>query len=441
LRNNEICENIKEKTAAFLYIATGLASQHVPINFNFLKQIIMKVCGLDVHKDSIFCAIYNGKTYTEVKVYETFTNSILSMGNYLQSEGVKRVAMESTSTYWIPIWDILVEMGFELTLVNSNQTKQMPGRKGDEEDAQWISLLLHKGLLRGSMIPGPIIQELRVYSRKYTKLVQQQTQALVKMDRIMVISGIRISSCVSNLGNKSVMNIVNALIEGEINPDKLSSLVYANRENKRTGKLREALTGNLKDSHRRELKWAKQEYDLYDEQAGECLVEMQRICELYYSKEMELITTIPGISLVSAMIIIAETGADMSVFENSGKLTGWAGLRPRNDESAGKYKSTATTKGNKYLRAILVQIACAASRTKGSYFMEKFNRLAIRKSRKKALVAIARKILVITWNLLNDKSPYNPNLVHIYDPVKVSAKIAYHEKEIEKAAKLLNKAV
>jgi len=183
---------------------------------------------------------------------------------------------------------------------------------------------------------------------------------------------------------------------------------------------------------------------------------MRRICQEHYSKEIELIKSIPGVSDVSAMIIIAETGGDtctvyevrgMSVFENSGKITGWAGLRPRNDESAGKYKSTATTKGNKYLRSILVQVSWAASRIKNGWFNEKFNKLVIRKSRKKALIAIARKVLTVTWNVLYYQKPYfvlrtkykyNPLLVHVYDPVKVEAKINYHQREVERMQKLLN---
>jgi len=398
----------------------------------------MKTCGLDVHKESIFCAIYDGKSYSEVKEYATTTPDIRQMGEYLREEGVKKVAMESTSTYWVPVWDILLEKGFELMLVNPFQIKQMPGRKSDVKDAQWIACLLHKGMLRGSMIPAAMIQELRIYSRKYTKLQEQKTRSLQKMDRIMVMCGFRISSCMSKLGTKSIMLIIQALINGENHPKALESLVYGNTENKKSGKLRDALTGNLKEHHRVQLKWEKQEYDMFEQQTQECLEEMRRICVTHYSKEMELLKSIPGISDVSAMIIIAETGADMSVFENSGKITGWAGLRPRNDESAGKYKSTATTKGNKYLRSILVQVSWAASRIKNGWFKEKFNRLAMRKSRKKALIAIARKLLTVTWNVLYFKTPYNPKMVHIYEPLKVEAKINYHQREMERMQKLLN---
>jgi len=398
----------------------------------------MKTCGLDVHKDSIFCAIYNGKSYSEVKEYSTTTPKIRQMGEYLRSEGVTKVAMESTSTYWVPVWDILLEMGFELMLVNPFLIKQMPGRKSDVKDAQWIACLLHKGLLRGSMIPSPVIQQLRTYSRKYTKLQEQKTRSLQKMDRIMVMCGFRIGSCMSNLGTKSVMLIIQALIMRETNPEVLEKLVYGNTANKKSGKLREALTGNLKEHYRVQLEWEKQEYDLFEIQTEQCLTRMRSICQEYYSREMELIKTIPGISEVSAMIIIAETGGDMSVFENSGKITGWTGLRPRNDESAGKYKSCATTKGNKYLRSVLVQVSWAASRIKNGWFKEKFNRLAMRKSRKKALIAIARKLLTVIWNVLYYKMPYNYQLVHIYDPIKVEAKINYHQMEMERMQKLLN---
>jgi transposase len=145
----------------------------------------MKTCGLDVHKDNVFCAIYNGKEYSEVKEYETTTPKIRSMGEYLRSEGVEKVAMESTSTYRVPIWDILLEMGFELMLVNPFLIKQMPGRKSDVKDAQWIACLLHKGLLRGSMVPSPIIQELRTYSRKYTKLQEQTCAEPVEVRHVL----------------------------------------------------------------------------------------------------------------------------------------------------------------------------------------------------------------------------------------------------------------
>jgi transposase len=204
------------------------------------------------------------------------------------------------------------------------------------------------------------------------------------------------------------MLIVDALIRGYSEPDYLTGLVYGNTKNKQSGKLKDALSGNVKEQHRKQLEWAKEEYDMYQKQIADCLKVMKRICDEHFSLVVRLLQTLPGISQISAMTIIAETGGDMSVFENSGKITGWTGLRPRNDESAGKFKSTATTKGNKYLRSILVQCAWAASRMKGSYFKDKFSRMAMRKPRKKALICIARKLLVVIWNVLTYSVEYNP---------------------------------
>jgi len=397
----------------------------------------MKTSGLDVHKDKIFCAIYDGKINSEVKEFTTTTNSIRSMGDYLRSENVKKVAMESTSSYWVPIWDILNEMGFEQKLVNPYQIKQMPGRKSDIKDAQWIAKLLYQNMLSGSLVPSPLIQELRSYTREYRKLVEQQTKVLTQMDRALVMCGIRLSSCISNMSSKSALQIIKALIDGKTDAPYLTSLVYGNRKNKESGKLKECLTGNMKEHHRIKLMICKQQYDLFEKQIEFYLNQMQKLCVEHFNDDITNLTSIPGVSIISAMIIIAETGGDMSAFENSGKFTGWTGLRPRNDESAGKFKSTATTKGNKQLRSIIVQVAWGASRKKGSYFMDKFQKMAIRKSRKKALVAIGRKILVIIWHVLKEKTQYNPSLVHIYDPVKVENKIKYHEREIEKAKKLI----
>lgn len=397
----------------------------------------MKVCGLDVHKDSVFCAIYNGKKHNEVRNYATLTPCLYEMGEYLQSEGVHRIAMESTGIYWIPIWNVLEAMGFELLLVNPYLIKQMPGRKSDVKDAQWIATLLYKDLLRSSLVPDATIRELRSYSRKYVKLQQRRTSIIQQIERTLEMCGIRITSYVSNNSGKSIDRVVKSIIAGEKNPEELELLIHGRIRKKHGFQIRKALTGFIVDHHRFTLELLDQERSLIEKQAEQCLEKMREICYKKYSKEMELLVTVPGISELSALLLIAETGADMRAFESSNKFAGWTGLRPRNDESAGKYKSTATTKGNKYLRTTLVQIAWAASRTKGSYFCNKFARLAMRKSRKKALIAIARKIAVIIWNLLSNDQPYNANLLPVYDPDKIKAKIRYHQREEERLSKII----
>ena len=404
--------------------------------FMLNQKSYMKTAGLDVHKDSIFCAVFNGKHYSDVEVFETFSTSIRKLGDYLKEAEVKRVAMESTSIYWVPVWNILYEMGFELMLVNPFLIKQLPGRKSDVKDAQWIAQLLYKDMLRGSFVPGERIQELRSYTRSYSKLQQRIVRMLTKMDNILVQAGIRLGSLVSDIGGKSMLGVIDALITGERDAVRLRKLVYANKKNKENGKLAAALTGCMKEHHRFNLQMAKAEDDLMIKQSAEYIEKIEAICLRDFPRQSVLLKTIPGVSRISSAVIIAETGADMKVFENSGKLSGWVGLRPKNDESAGKYKSTAITKGNRYLKPILVQIAWAASRSKGSYFKDKFNRLSMRKSSKKALIAMARKISVVVWNVLKDLTPYNPALQVVYEPAKLEAKIRYHQREMERIEKL-----
>ncbi len=290
-------------------------------------------------------------------------------------------------------------------------------------------------MLRGSFVPGERIQELRSYTRSYSKLQQRIVRMLTKMDNILVQAGIRLGSLVTDIGGKSMLSVIDALIAGERDAVRLSKLVYASKKNKENGKLAAALTGCMKEHHRFNLQMAKVEYDLLIKQSAEYIEKIEAICLRDFPRQSALLKTIPGVSRISSCDH-AETGADMKVFENSGKLSGWVGLRPKNDESAGKYKSTAITKGNRYLKPILVQVAWAASRCKGSYFKDKFNRLSIRKSSKKALIAIARKISVVVWNILKDLTPYNPALQVIYEPAKLDARIRYHQKEMERIAKL-----
>jgi transposase len=329
-------------------------------------------------------------------------------------------------------------LGFALTLVNPYLIKQMPGRKSDVKDAQWIATLLHKGLLRGSLIPCKEIRELRVYSRKYIKLQQRQTSVLQEMERTLEICSIRITSFVSNISGKSVMKVIRAVIAGQTDPEVLAGCIHGRIVNKHKRKtIVESLRGYITPQHRFQLELSMEEYELLCRQSERCEEEMEKLCRQHYRNELALLQTIPGISLLAAMIVIAETGADMKAFENSGKFTGWTGLRPRNDESAGKYKSTATTKGNRYLRSILVQIAWAASRTKGSFFKEKYTRLCLRKNQRKALIAIARKMAVLIWNVLSFEESYNPQKLTVYEPGKVQAKMAYHHKEFERLEKLM----
>jgi transposase len=392
----------------------------------------MKVSGLDVHKDSIFCATYDGKQSSEVKEFGTFTEQIKAMAFELHREGVKKVAMESTGIYWIPIWNILEESGFELMLVNPFLIKQMPGRKSDVKDAQWIAKLLYKGLLRGSLIPDKIIRELRTYSRRYVKMQGMITQVNQEMERVLEMCNIRITSLMSNNHGVSILKVIERIIAGEDSVEELACCIHGRTLNAKGELVRLSLEGRIEEHHRFTLSLVYDQYKLFQQQAQVLEIKMEELCYEHYSREMELLISIPGIGKKAAMQIISETGGEMKAFTDSGKLTGWAGLRPRNDESAGKFKSKAITHGNKYLSRIMVQCAWAASKTKGSHYKSKFEQLCIRKSRKKALIAIARKLLTVVYHVLNENQPFDNNMLPVYDPKKIESKNKYHRKELDK---------
>jgi transposase len=292
-----------------------------------------------------------------VKEYSTLTKSIREMGEKLQSEGYEEIARENTGMYWIPVWNILEEMGFKLMLVNPYLIKQMPGRKSDVKDAQWIATLLHKGLLRRSLIPCKEIRELRTYSRKYIRLQQRETLVLQEMERILEIGSNRITRFVSNISGKSVLKVIKQIVHGETGADVLAESIHNRIVNKHTKeKIKASLTGFITEHHRFILEQSLEEYEMLVRQSQGCVLKMEKLITAHYQKEMELLLTLPGINRISAMIVLAETGADMKAFENSGKFSGWTGLRPRGGGSAGKFKSTATTKGNRFLRCTLQHV-------------------------------------------------------------------------------------
>lgn len=321
---------------------------------------------------------------------------------------VQEVAMESTSVYWIPIWRVLNEH-FDVKLVNPYFIKQLPGRKTDIKDAQWIALVLQKELIKGSFIPEPLIQDMRQYGRAITRIKRDIVRTEQQIDLVLQRCNIRLSNYVSDVKGKSMQKVVRAIIEGETNPNVLVELIHKRTINKH-GKdvIRESLTGVISNADRAMLRMSREQMDLYERQVNECYTEMKKICTEHFSQELELLTTIPGVKEDSAARIIAEIGGDMEAFETSAALVSWAGLRPRNEESAGRIKGRKTLHGNKYLRLILTQCAWGASRTITSRFFIRYNRLHKRMHHNKALLANARKLLVVIWNILKYKQPYMP---------------------------------
>lgn len=398
----------------------------------------MRTCGLDVHKDTIFCAIYDGRK-ASVEKFSTFTPDIEAMCAHLSNNGVVTAAMESTGIYIDAIRTTLRRNGLGSKVANPLLIKQMPGRKSDAKDAVWIAKLDHKGMLPSSFSPDEVLAELRTYTRSYVRFVQRQSSVLTSLDRILVSAGIRLRSVLSSTSTKSFLEVARCIAAGETRPDELLSHVYGRARKK--PELRDALTGCIEGRHIRQLQQAFEEYDMYERRIAQAREKMEGLAKAHYHEELRLVQTIPGISLVSAICIIAEISVDMSVFGTSGRLCGWAGLRPRNDESAGKLKSRAVTKGGRHLKPMLVQCAWGAARTKGSKFQETFGRLVARKGEKKAIVAVARKLLVTVYTLLKTGEEYIPEKAGKRPSGdQLARQLRYHIRQCERISKSLPEA-
>jgi transposase len=366
------------------------------------------VCGLDVHKDSVFVCVLNEEGVIFQEKYGVLTPELAKMSAALEMYGVEEVCMESTSIYWMPVWRVL-EPSFSLKLVNPYFIRQLPGRKSDVKDAEWIATCLLKDLIRGSYVPGDTVQRLRQYDRRISDLNREIVYKLAKLDAALQRCNIRLSNYVSNVDSKSYREVVKLLAEGVSDPERLVAKVHG-RTVKRWGRetVKAALTGVVTEVDSEVISQLRDELELATGHRAECQSRMAKMCNELFPKQMHNLQTIPGVSERAATAILAEAGTDLSSFQDAAHLVSWAGLRPRNDESAGKIKSRGITHGNKYLRKTLIEVSWAARRTQGSFFSKfSYTQTVIRrKPVMKVQVAIARKTLVAVWFVLHDGAPY-----------------------------------
>lgn len=370
-----------------------------------------RYCGLDVHKDSVFMCIIDEFGFKKEHKFSTLTSDLLLLRESLLDSGVRYVAMESTSIYWIFIWRLLID-SFDIKLVNPLFIKQLPGRKTDVKDAHWIATVLMKGLVCGSYVPSQAIQSLRQYERYYSRLNKKIVGCEQFIDMQLQRCNIRFSNYISDIGSQAMRKVLKSIIADKTTSFELLACAHTRTKNKHgVAVIQESLNGVFEQVDIDMLKLLVEELEMYEKQQQECVINMVRICNESYADPISLLVTIPGIKQQSAMTILAELGNELSAFKTSSSLVGWAGLRPRNEESAGKIKSRKTMHGNKFLRVILVQCAWAASRTKNSRLGIKYQELKKRMSPQKALIAIARKLLVIIWNVLTKKEIYKASVV------------------------------
>ena len=377
--------------------------------FNPLKVRLMRsVCGLDVHKDSVYLCILSEDGELIEKVFGVLTFQLHQMRDLLLAHHVEKVSMESTSVYWIPIWRILAPH-FHLQLVNPYFIKQLPGHKSDVADAQWIAECTMKNLISSSFVPPEDIQQLRQYDRRIFDLDEEIVRKLSKLDAVMQRCNIRLSNYVSNVDCKSYKDVVRKISEGVTDPEILIEVIHG-RIIKHHGRetILASLTGVVSQAEIDVLRQLREELDLAEEHKQECLERMLEKCQEKYPDELRRLQTIPGVSERTATSLIAEIGTDMSKFETANHLAAWSGLRPRNDESNRKFKSRRITHGNVYLRKNIIQCAWAASRTKDCFFSRfSYHQTQVRKKNKmKVIVAVARKLLVAAWHVIHDKTDY-----------------------------------
>lgn len=372
-----------------------------------MNVVYTRCAGLDVHKKTVVAAILvpKGKRawQRETLTFGTMTADLLELSDWLQAYQVTHVAMESTGEYWKPIFNVL-EANFQVLLVNSQHIRRVPGRKTDVSDAEWIADLLRHGLLKPSFIPPPGQRALRELTRHRTNFVRERMNLANRLQKLLENANIKLASVATDVLGVSGRAMLDALIAGQANPTEMAELAKGRLRDKRE-QLARALEGHIASHQRFVLTELLCQIDSIDETLARF---DEQIAEHLHPWDaaVELLDTIPGVARQTAQVILAEMGTDMSRFPSAAHLSAWAGVAPGNYESAGKRQSGKVRQGNRTLRSALVQAANAAARTKNTYLAAQYHRLAARRGRKKALLAVAHSSLVIAYHVLRRQEPY-----------------------------------
>lgn len=401
-------------------------------------EIVYKgCCGLDIHKKRIVACLITinatGQPHKEIRTFRTVTSELLALHDWLHSEGCTHIAMEATGVYWKPAFNLL-EGQFELLVVNAQHIKAVPGRKTDVRDAEWIADLLQHGLLKSSFIPPRPQRELRDLTRHRVSLVEDRPRVVNRLQKVLEDTNIKLGDVATDILGKSAPAMLDAMLGGQSDPRILADLARGRLRAKRA-ELEQALVGVFKAHHRFLLSELLSQIDTLEEAitrvSNEIATRMQEVepveqgqadqqessgspepdqsssqPSLTWAQALTLLCTIPGISRRTAEGILAEIGLDMDRFPSARHLASWAGMCPGNHESAGKRLSGKTRKGNTWLRKLLAEAAHAAAHTKNTYLSAHYHRLAGRRGKKKAMIAVGHSMLVIIYHVLHDQKAY-----------------------------------
>ena len=368
-----------------------------------------RCAGIDIHKRTVVaCRVVltdDGEWLRETRTYGTTSEELLRLADWLAAGGCTHVGLESTGEFWKPVFNLL-EGSFDVWLLNAQHIQAVPGRKTDVRDAEWIAELLRHGLVRSSFIPPRPQRELRELTRHRTNFVRERATLVNRVQKVLEGTNLKLASVVSNVAGASGRAILAALLGGETDPAVLADLAKGKLRKKRD-ELERALSGRLQPHHRFLLTELLAQIDGLDETIARFDDAIARHCAAHEQEAViQLLDTIPGVGRAMAELLVAEVGVDMTRFPTPGHLAAWAGVAPGNNESAGRQRSGRTRKGNAWLKTALVQAAHGAARTKGTALAAKYKRVAARRGAKRAIMAVAHRILVIAYHVIARREPY-----------------------------------
>jgi transposase len=398
-----------------------------------MEPIWERIAGLDVHKQTVTACVRvpgsGGGRRQEVRTFGTMAADLLALRDWLSAHGVSHVAMESTGVYWKPVYYVLEEQ-MTCLLVNAAHVSKVPGRKTDVRDCEWLAQLLEHGLLRGSFVPPQPIRELRDLTRYRAVLVQDRTREANRLHKVLTDAGIQLASVASNVLGKSGRAMLAALVEGTTDPEVLADLARGKLRRKLPA-LRAALVGRFRQHHALLVSQLLAHLDYLDE-ALEVVTREIEAALVPFASEAARLDAIPGVGPRTAEILIAEIGVDMGQFPTARHLASWAGLCPGLHESAGKRRAVRSGKGNRWLRAALIEAALSAVNVRDGALAARYRRLRPRCGHKKAIVAIAHKLLTTAYVLLADGRPYRELGAQYYDALRKDRDIRRAVRSLER---------